>query len=259
MGQVILKNQPCDHCASSDALQVYEDGKKCFSCGYSSSTTTRFTGVIPKSYNPDLPTDLISMLHIPLQLEVGQLATAMGIPSLAWRWLWDNGIFADLISLYQIKYSPSWQRVIIPSYYLGKGIGWQGRAIYPNQTPKYIQAEGAKPNLFYSQDLRHGKVVDWVFIVEDAVSAMILGQYHPTISILGSSLDYAGFKANALKLVAPNYVLWLDSDRAGRDGAIKIEKSLDSIGLVVDNVYTEKDPKYCDANTIRQIIKRVNG
>lgn len=72
MGKIVKHNQPCLACNSSDAMQVYEDGAKCFSCGKlftkeqvaSSQVPKPVPRYVPSAVAPRFTAEQISKLPI---------------------------------------------------------------------------------------------------------------------------------------------------------------------------------------------------
>ncbi len=175
------------------------------------------------------------------------------IPRIGLDWLAGVNISPELARLYNIGYSASWDRVIVPSYLDGVLLGWQGRLLgeVPGESsrPKYLQAEGQKPLLFLSHSARTNP--SFVVLVEDAASAIVLGEHLPTVAILGTSFDREGKQLALLASITKSFVLWLDGDQAGQAAARILEKRLDNIGLVLETVTTAEDPKH--ANHLEQL------
>ena len=131
MSTLLRAHLPCPHCGSSDALAQYENGTTCFSCGH----VTRQE----KTQNRSNNNILVSSLSEEVQLPEDFTANLENF-SEAQAWLRKVQITPDLCKKYRIGFSIKWQRVIIPSLYNGSLLGWQGRAIFEAQNPKYIQA-----------------------------------------------------------------------------------------------------------------------
>ncbi len=224
----------CTDCGSSDGLSIYEDHTYCHSCKqYRNSSTGR------KSNKPAIQTKRDPTIKaLPEDF-------TFNIPEPGLRWLWDVNLTPELCKLYNVGYSASWGRVILPSYLDGQLLGWQGRLV-PNNAdkPKYLQAEGQKPLLFFSYGAR--KHPDFVVLVEDIASAIVLGRHMPTVALLGTSLDRDGKQVAMLAETSKNYIIWLDGDKAGREAAGTIQTRLDNIGLVLEVIHTKEDPKYVD-------------
>jgi DNA primase len=184
------------------------------------------------------------------------------IPEEGMRWLRSVNITQELCKLYNIGYSAGWERVILPSYLDGQLLGWQGRfvpfdSLKAKYVAKYLQAEGQKPLLFFSHSARRHP--EFVVLVEDIASAIVLGRHMPTIALLGTSLDREGKQVAMLAATCKNYIIWLDGDKAGIEATAKIQTRLDNVGLVLEIVRTEKDPKYVDhynPTSITQDLRR---
>ncbi len=235
-------NRHCTDCGSSDGLSTYEDHTYCHSCKrYRNQVTGLLTTAPAFKFKNDktvksLPEDF-----------------TYEIPEEGLAWLRRANITESLAKAYHIGYSPAWRRVILPSYLDGQLLGWQGRAASTGQQPKYLQAEGQKPLLFASYTAREHP--EFVVLVEDTASAIVLGEHLPTIALLGTSLDREGKQVALLSDLSKEYVLWLDGDRAGQAAARKIEARLDNVGLVLATISHPEDPKLVDHSAPNSIAR----
>ncbi len=217
---------PCPDCGSSDALADYNTHTHCFSCGRHRHTNKCQVRI------PGYEETFSKTLGLPRPSQM---------PEEGLVWLRGAGINAHLQAHYDIYYSDYWDRVIIPSYCNGHLLGWQGRAVFPEQTPKYLQAKGQKP-LFFLGDTTGKPNSKTIVLVEDAISAIRLGQYIKTMALLGTKLDAAGKQLQIIEDEADNVVVWLDDDEPGRTAARQIVNRLALIGTET-LVLTEPEPK----------------
>lgn len=229
-------HQPCNDCGSSDALTIYVDSTYCFSCGRYRKTTPK--GVVA-------PKSAASSIKLPEDLEV--------LHSSHRAFLLDKGIDSSLATCYNIKYSPSMHRLIIPSYDGGKLIGWQGRALEHSYGPKYIQGVGQCPKYFIS-NLSDGVDTRAIVIVEDALSAMKVGQVMRAFALIGTKLDAQGVKLARILSEQVPFIVWLDSDKPGKDGARNLIKRLNNVGHVVKQIISTADPKLATLTEIKEVI-----
>lgn len=228
---------PCDDCGSSDALSVYDNGTYCYSC-HTSHLHTRHRRLKTKAV-------IESLKHLPTyrQLDTDVL-----------QWLMVRGIDSSLAHKYELSLAED-RRIVIPSYYYGQYLGYQGRGWLPQHDyAKYIQAKGSCPPIFASLSCRY-QPVNSVVIVEDAFSAMVVGQIHPAIALCGTQLDCDGLKKALISQASKRYILWLDSDRAGREAARKINRELRSVGEIISIIVTDRDPKLLTRNDIREALR----
>ncbi len=235
----MITHQPCSNCNSSDALTIYHNGEHCFSCGYNK----RLNGVSRMTDKPviekGLPEDYTTQLDI--------------MPSSVRKQILTELKSLTLQEKYEIGYSEQWKRIIIPSFDRGVFLGWQGRATQFGQNPKYIQASGQKPYIFFAKE-GAGRREDFVIIVEDAYSAMIVGEHAPCAALLGSSLDNAGRQLNRLCTEYNRFLIWMDSDVPGQQGARKVIDRLSLVGEILGNIKTKKDPKHLTKAEICHIL-----
>jgi len=165
-------------------------------------------------------------------------------------WLYKSGITPEVWERYGIGYSEYYRRVILPVYDKGKLIWYQGRAVYDKPSIKYSQPKQDKKHVLYRG---HGDACSYTtaIIVEDILSAIRVGKHIDTYSLLGTKIT------DEQSLVLSKYnrvVTWLDGDKAGRQGAYKIRRSL-ALVTETGNIATTKDPKYYSDEDILTILK----
>ena len=153
------------------------------------------------------------------------------IPALGLGWLYKYYITDKEIKKYNICYSESYHRLILPVYDETGLIYWQGRSLkspYTKDNPKYlnIRQSGAK-NVFFKiiNPTTKGCLVDTKYplyrpdclvIVEDILSAIRVGRTHNSLALLGSY-----FPTTILNEFRKyrNIIIYLDYDK--RETAIK--------------------------------------
>lgn len=86
-------------------------------------------------------------------------------------------------------------------------------------------------------------------LVEDFASAIVVGEVHPCWALNGSSLTQNVIAKLAEK---SKIISWLDPDKAGRLGALKIKQRCTFTDTHV--VLTNKDPKYYSNKEIEEIL-----
>jgi len=164
--------------------------------------------------------------------------------------LYQYGIEDNAIELYRIGYSPRLQRVVLPIYQGKVPIFWQLRATKPEQQPKYITSRGRrKPLTILNPGARA------LVLVEDWLSCIKLQLSCTTISIcclFGTSLS--ADKALQIKAQYNKIILWLDGDKAGREGTKKLHKALGAPINYVGSIRTEADPKTYNKKQINTMI-----
>jgi DNA primase len=175
------------------------------------------------------------------------------IPRHGRLWLYKGGITETTWKKYRIGYSELYDRVVLPVFDSEDNLIWfQCRALYKEQTPKYLQPSRDKSGVLFrargcTESTRNA------VIVEDILSAIRVGRHISTYSLLGTKINTG--QENVLSK-HKSITTWLDSDRAGRRGAAKIRKSL---GLVCEtsNIVTECDPKELSDHEIKKILAGV--
>lgn len=164
-------------------------------------------------------------------------------------WLFKAGITVPVYESYGIGYSPSWNRVIIPIYEQDKLVWFQARALSKHQQPKYLQPSAEKATvLFKTHSYNNNR--ERVVITEDMLSAIRVGTFIPTVSILGTKIT----TEQSNEIAQFNRVTtWLDSDKAGRKGSYAIRKGL-SLVTDVDDIVTDEDPKLLSNMNIKEAL-----
>ena len=258
MGSLVDHGLSCPFCGSSDAYAEYTDNYYCFSCHKSKPKvcpTSHKTKpkVCPTSHKIALPEDYTT-----------------DIPGFAKAYLYKHGFDDSLIHFYFLGWSDNcwiWSkrkqqyfnagpRLILPCYDdKAKLLFFEAKSLDPNEKLKYV-GEGGKGMMYRAEPFLKGSVgITRIVIVEDMISAMRIGSMYRAIALRGTCITDK--KLLELKNDRWNkYILWLDSDKAGRKAATKIETKLRWFADDITKVFTDKDPKcYTDA----EIIKTVEG
>ena len=139
-------------------------------------------------------------------------------------------------------WTPRYQRVVLPVYDADEQlVYYQARAVLQGQTPKYLNPRIDRAPILYCR--RHlSNINKSVIVTEDILSAERVYQAQTradTVSILGTKITLQ--QANKLSKYA-HVIMWLDSDKAGRSGDLKISKLLE-LTTRVSTICTPKDPK----------------
>lgn len=254
---VFVKHTGCDRCGSSDALAHYSDGGSfCFSCGIPSGASAAsfvptFAADCPSEEDEDVP-------YLPSDL-------SHDFPQHVIQWLAPTGVtIHELIQsgYFYSKSEPGLLRVLQPGLCTGAIQHLRGRAKSPYENrssfgvfsprrsgPKTI-FRGSKENTdgFVKncalQPLA-GRQTEALCIVEDSISAIKVARYCDAVPLFGSSISN-----NKLTRIVKDYAIvyvWLDSDKLNNARSIADRCQLLGKRSVV--IYTELDPKYCDAAT----------
>ncbi len=104
-------------------------------------------------------------------------------------------------------------RVIIPYFFRGKIIYWQGRSLDPSIEPRYKNPSVEKENILFNMDEAYRYTSDPLLVTEGATDALSLG---PTaVSLTGSSLGE--FRERALTVAATRrkVIFIIDKNKVG--------------------------------------------
>lgn len=157
------------------------------------------------------------------------------LPDGARLWLWKASLLPSEWDEMGIGYSTSMRRVILPVRdTAGRLMGCQARAIYPGQTPKYLNT--SKSCMY----LRQGRDPSTLIICEDMLSAARCGRHVHGAAICGVSMDLTDL---SFCTQYRNVAVWLDPDRAGINGAAKILRKLQLINPNARTISSRADPK----------------
>lgn len=170
-------------------------------------------------------------------------------------WLYKSDIRNDDIATYNIGYSKSLRRVIIPLYAGGELVMWQGRGLTSKQT-KYLNVAGFKKNdVLYVSDpdgfnLKAPEDRSKIVVVEDALSVIRVGEYCFSAAALGTSISDRQYNyLSSFKKV----IFWYDDDLGGWNGS---KKAVRRLAMVTDcyRVRTEEDPKSLSRDQILDVL-----
>lgn len=164
-------------------------------------------------------------------------------------WLFKAGFSRDEIKSLGWYWNPRMQRVILPVRdHTGKVIYWQGRG-FDSSRPKALNANVDRAGIVAAYGA--GPVTA---VTEDMLSAAKVGGVTHAIALLGTVMD-----SRTVQLLAEQaqpVALMLDSDAAGRAGAVAIHKTLALLGLDVKQIYFGRDPKLVARSEIRDALQR---
>lgn len=163
-------------------------------------------------------------------------------------------------------YSASWNRL----FYVhkdkdGKPDLWQARNLADNDEPKYLTANTANSPKHFT--IARPAVEPYVGIVltEDILSAVKIADNSARVfvsALLGTSMTdrTANWVVNVAKVIGPTakVLVWLDSDVAGKKGAIEIARRLNVMGcpaLYVKQKEGTPDAKSWGVKSIKDTLK----
>jgi hypothetical protein len=248
------KHEPCPACGSRDNLGVWDDGKWCFGCGYRERVATSVAAV-ERLRTKRIPTEGVSGVMLPNDC-TNQLSTE------AKRWLTQYDISWPIQLQHDILWSESRKLLIFPIHevpistrrlvynlgaYTEGVIAWQGR--YFGTDPKHPKYHSEGP-IGEVIDLCGNIDDDSVFVVEDKLSAIKLGQLECSMPLYGSHIGEK--RAKYLSRRFENLNIWLDADK--KKEAMKQAIQLSPMFRSVSVIYTEKDPKEYGLHSIRNIL-----
>jgi hypothetical protein len=161
-------------------------------------------------------------------------------------WLYGASIYGNLLTTNRLSFSPSLNRVCLPTfegdelkYYQLRRIGVSG--------PKYVNPSIDKSALIHYCGTGSTSIV----ICEDILSTIRVGQHTRSASLLGTKITTA--QAGMLSEY-PQVYTWLDNDKAGIDGALSYRRAVALLGCETKNINTEKDPKEYSSDDIKSIL-----
>ena len=239
MTSQLLYKTRCPACAergadkSGDNLAVYDDGHSyCFSCGYSTGgSLSSKLGERPRRVLnvPELPDDLDTVIKDPGK---SWLAKYLDFPI---KVLWSDSKQSLYFPLTDLSYARR---------YCGTD----------KNVPKWINYGITKDTM-----IEMGKIPsDTVVLVEDPISGYKVGHTNTfaVMPIFGSHIDLQ--RLARLKQVGyTKIIIWLDWDK--RDYVLKPSALAQAIGLKVNVIRTELDPKELDYDTITRYLRQTQS
>lgn len=173
-----------------------------------------------------------------------ELPKSVALPDIARIYLWKIGIGTYLIEKYGITWSIKMERLILPCEVNQELVAYIGRDVSGRRKIKAVNSIDRNSPYHMSKN----SLGDIVCLVEDYFSCIKVGEVIPCISLNGTKLssveELKGYKT---------VVIWLDPDKAGRNGAIKIKKQLQSQFVIVI-INSKRDPKYHSIKEVRDAI-----
>jgi hypothetical protein len=189
------------------------------------------------------------------------------IPMNAWHWCWNAGLEDEDIQRFELGYSPSYDRVIIPcrTYgiltpsgdYVHKLMGWIGREVkYASKEQrklhhcvKYLtKKSNAIKHLMFVAPSTSTRVV----LVEDALSAIRINRATDfmAIALLTTYIP----KKLMMKLQGYQVTIWLDGDMMAK--SIGYATQMSRLGIRAKYCCTPEDPKYYNDGEIRDFLDK---
>ena len=243
MSILLKSSQLCNTCMSRRGKAIWDDNEHCFACGehkrtkrtfgvYNLQTASRlpWTGDVPEDYEIDL------------------------FPEEWKQWLRkypyhhiDGGFYGSC------GYSKSLDRMVFPIEFNRELKCYQARSL--TREPKWLTCspdyEWGKKFPSYVFPNKKANVFTHYVIVEDIISAIVVGQVIPCISILGTNVNRA--LCNFLLRFGDRFIIWMDNDEAGEKAVKKLKKYM-QLCASIKIIRSLKDPKYYTREEIQEKI-----
>lgn len=230
MGQILVRNQPCPKCGSSDARQIYENGSHCFSCNsnfFSNGDSMNEDSIIPKQNYESFE----DIEHYDI------------------RGFKERGITKKICEHYNVRVSYNEEGEIDAHYYpYGKDeiTGYKKRKL-----PKDFVALGKLSGLF--GQMQSGNSGKMIVITEGEIDALTVQQawydkyqrFYPVVSVPSASQLKVLLENRDWLRNFDSIVIWFDMDDPGKQAADKAAKILG-----FDKVKVVKNLKVKDANEL---------
>jgi hypothetical protein len=220
-----------------------------------------------KNMETETPYRSMDVAYLPMDC-VPMLGGTDSTPSKAYLWLWDHKIDDDAVNAFNICWSPSYYRVIIPIYEYGeygggavaevttKLIGWVGRDIQEltkkqrkeMKCPKYITHKSSEYDniFFHAPNYASNQYV----ITEDILSAIRVNSAMK-VNAIALLTTYMPTRL-MLKLRKKEVIMWLDPDM--RKVTMGHVAKMNSFGMNAKAILSNKDPKCYNDLAIRQLM-----
>jgi twinkle protein len=246
MGKILVRNQPCLRCKSSDAVQIYEEGPaKCFSCGAAYDYNKEYAkkhGTAQVEYRDDN----FKRSHFKKEISLDDVFV---LPS---RGLSDRLITKKVCEFFNVKASYDEKGGIDRYYYPFSNNEGTATLGYKTKNPKekadqYVVGEAK--NLFGIEHFMNGG--KRIVITEGEEDALAVaqtsldkyGSIYPVCSMGGVNQTSYLLKNREVLRKFSEIVIWFDADEQGQKAAKEAAKILgaDKVKIVKAN---EKDA--CD-------------
>lgn len=111
-------------------------------------------------------------------------------------------------------------RLIIPYYFKGKLIYWQGRALDESIEPRYKNPTVEKDNIFFNMDEVYRYTNEPLFVTEGATDSLSIG--NNAVSILGSTLTEFRFRELRKAASHRKVIFVIDKNKPGYKLGLKV-------------------------------------
>jgi len=233
----VIRKEACPECRrlgndkSGDNLAVYSDLHcYCYRCGYTTGRKSFTRHDPPQSQRIVLPADVTTEL-----------------PFEARAWLEQYQLARLDLNRNHVMWSEKWSRIIFPYFNETELLAWQGRYVGTDKTKAKWFSQGKIHEIIHPVQVTKRKAI----LVEDIVSAIKVSRQRGAIPIFGSSVSAK--QILRLKTVVDEVWYWLDPDM--RTKSVKMAKLSNLLGLPAHVIFSDKDPKEHDHESIANILR----
>lgn len=239
---VFLRHEACPKCNSRDNLGVWSDGHKwCFGCGYFQAPDGTTADIVKRRLSAKPATTANAPVRLPLD-------SSFHLPHIALEWLDRYGVNQMMAAQWQLKWSSDEFGLILPIYNSHQELVMYQIRNFAAGKPKYTTHGTLGHYVPVYGKFENGIVV----VVEDFLSARILGQHCNAVPLLGSHISKD--LANRLSLFYSSLLIWLDQDKSKE--ALKFHDAYSYLFDSCEVLFTAKDPK---AHNESEILDHVYG
>jgi len=236
MGKIVLKNQPCPICPSSDAVQVYEDGgAKCYSCNHSFKKWGKDElGNVVDNFERVEPN--IRKLRKPSIEEISELTSQS---------LRDRNISKKITEFYKVKVSYNADGEVDAHYYPYSETSYQVRKL--PKTFYWINREASHNQLFGQERFNGGG--KRLIITEGVIDALSVAEasynrykkFYPVVAMTASTENKQLIENRSWIRSFDEVVLILDNDAAGEKATKEATKIIGADKIRIAKM-ERKDP-----------------
>lgn len=254
---IVSRSNDCPKCGSShlnSCFITYDDGFKCFSCGYADRKGQEhyafrdndwIENTLKARYLPEHTTN-------PVEFSLNVLS-----------WLYSYYMYNEDIKLAGIAYCPPQngrqESLLFPVLRGDGGMEFQ-RRYFPSK--QFYSSSELTQHLF----LLEPNESEVLILCEDYISTIRVGRHIPTLCLFGTSL-----KETQLRYIIKNYkqiALWLDPDEPGKNAAQTIKNKLTEVfrkqlikfpfscnfSITIKVIKSKLQPKEYSPNELKNII-----
>lgn len=253
-GMVRVNHNSLDCAGDSKSMRVTraDDGvvyAKCYRCGgmgrYAEGES-KYSAYSKAKKSKKVYSGKVNNLSLPHDFSMDLSKFPLKVKSKLYRYF----IHEEDIKEYGIGWSEKLNRLILPVYYEGELVGWQGRS-YVDGEVKYITKYKQDSDLFVyipcKDESKH------CAIVEDMFSCIRVSKYVNGLALLGNSISDKAL----LKVIKKNdkFLVYLDHDnRQVIMNTIQIRERLHLLGKYAKVISSEVDPKELTPPSLKSLL-----